>query len=199
MNQERIGTTAREQLKWALRITYRTEPLSEGDKLNLVSELALFAGMDPHAASIRSDRDIAMILTEFRRIFERAVAHQDIDALKRPQAAVSRWDKDTKRYKQYISDSEIFETRAIDRLGGLILRFGHLLKACEAPEKMKPGRKAKSETPRPRGKCGNRFLAVKETQLYCSPACLDRALAARAQKELGKPRKKTRRRFSARG
>jgi len=194
MKAERIGTTPREQLKWAIAETYRTTPRTEGDLWNLIREAELFAGGNPSSAAyIESDRYIETMLDAFRSLIESAVHGRELVG-RQPRAPRYIRDAATGLYK--VDDQkhlDVFETRVINRLTELLFRYGHLIKICQAPEKIKPGRKAKNAEEKPRGICENRFLAIKKTQLYCSPACLDRALKNKPEKKQPKVKKKKKR------
>lgn len=189
MKAERIGMTPKDELKWVLRAVYPTTPLTEGDKLNLLKhDLMLFAmGVDA-PVPVQSDRYLNDTLTLLGTMIEQAIAHKRITEIPRPYPPELSWNPETRRYKEdERKESEFFETRVAGRLADLIVSHGHLLKKCDAPEKMKRGRKPKNASEqKPRGKCGKRFVAVKETQLYCSSQCLDRAVAHR---KLTKPQK----------
>jgi hypothetical protein len=175
-----------------LRLAYPTTPLTEGDKLNLLGhDLMLFAMDAAVSVPVQSDQYLNDTLDLLKRMIEKAVAREQITEIPRPYSPVLSWNQQTGRYRlDERKESEFFETRVAGRLGELILSHGHLLKICKAPAKMKPGRKAKDAEEKPRGECGNRFLAIKETQLYCSPACLDRALKSRKPLETAKPKMK---------
>ena len=130
------------------------------------------------------------MIDAFKTIVDNTLTRsQRIGALRRPKAPTIGWNESKRRFERRPDESEFFETTVINRLGELILGYGHLLKECAAPAKMKPGRKSKNGAEEaPRGKCGKKFIATKDTQLYYSPACLDRALSHRADE---KPRKRT--------
>lgn len=179
MKSDRIGATPKDELKWVLRVVYATIPRTKGDKLNLLkNDLMLFAMGMIGPVPIQSDRYLDNTLTLLHTMIEKAIALQPITETPRPYSPRLVWDPQTRRYKKdEQKQSEYFETRAAGRLGELILSHGHLLKICKAPEKMKAGRKPKNTVKeKPRGICGKRFLATRETQLYCSSPCLDRAL-----------------------
>jgi hypothetical protein len=193
--ETRIAQTPRDQLKWALAMAYRDQPLTENDRLKLQSEAALFAGFETYEFPAESDNYFQTMAADFRRTIESAIQHKEIVGIPRPRESTLVWDHRTRRYKKIENKADdTFETCAFRRLGELILTHGHLVKRCDAPAKMKPGRKPKNgRNEAARGKCDTPFVAIKETQLYCSPACLDRALTHRNPPKKNKPKKKPKR------
>ena len=125
------------------------------------------------------------IIDGFRGTIERTLDHSKTITELVPLRVIIGWDERKGRVDKCPAPDQLFETVIFNRLGELILDYGHLLKRCEAPAKMKPGRKPKdgaSAEEAPSGPCGKKFVAIKETQLYCTSACLDRALTRRAEK-----------------
>src|SRR5262249_31501336 len=181
MEPERIGGTPRERLKWVLDMVERTLPRSEGDWLNLREEIRMFVGtsaihvIDP--ATLTDPKRFHSFFTElldnYREMIDRAVGRDrglTLSTQRMQETLV--WDSPAGRFrKESIRHSETFATLALRPLNDLLLTHGHLLKRCEAPAKMRAGRKPRKQTKEePGGICGNLFVAVKETQLYCSSA-----------------------------
>src|SRR5437870_4679675 len=122
MKAERIGATAKDELKWALRIVYPSMPLTEGDKLNLLGhDLMLFAVGADVPVPVQSDDYLNDTLRSMKDMIESAIAHQRITQIPRPYSPELVWDADSKRYKMdERKESEFFETRVAGRLGELI-------------------------------------------------------------------------------
>jgi hypothetical protein len=198
MKQERIGITPQDQLRWVIGIVDRRLPRTEADWTNLLHEIQLFVNFAFPAPwgtpFTRLERNLKDIVEWFRSTIDAAVERREINTLPRPEAPVLKWDKTTERYREVENvNNENFVYRIQERLGNLIKTHGHLLKRCEAHAKMRPGRKPRhnieNETV---GVCGNLFVAKKITQLYCSSACLNRAITRKKRQGTshGKKRKR---------
>ena len=199
MKPQRIGTTARDQLKWVLRVVERRLPRSEGDEgdwINLEREIQEFAGFafpgDWGAPFTRLEKNLTDIVQWLHRAVMLAVKRQEIDVLPRPEARRLVWNKLLRRYEQdesRLDDNFVF--RIENKLGRLIESHGHLIKQCTAPAKMRPGRRPRNgPITEPVGQCGNLFLASRETEIYCSPACRSRVVS---RKKRAKPKGKKKR------
>jgi len=172
-----------------------TPSQQQGDKLNLLQhDLMLFALGAAAPVPVQSDTYLNDALNLLRTMIEKAIHRDCLTEIPRPYAPQLSWNNQNRRYQlDERKESEFFETRVAQRLGELIVSHGHLLKQCPAPEKMKRGRKPKNAgEQKPRGVCGKHFVAVKETQLYCSSQCLDRAVAQRKFTKTQKRRVKKR-------
>jgi hypothetical protein len=193
MKAERIGTTPSDQLKWIIGLVDRRLPRSEGDWLNLRDEICLLVGIGlpipPGAPYKKLEQFLTDLIEAYRSIIDRAVAHEQIGGLPRP-SPVLVWDGE--RYRKQPSFHDVtFLNLAIGHLAQLVETHGHLLKRCEAPAKMRPGRKPKDKSKDEAvGFCGNLFVARKKTQLYCSSACLNRVLTRKKRAKLGKKKRK---------
>jgi hypothetical protein len=186
MKQEIIGRTPKEQLWWVVNVIERTLPRSEEGWLNLKDEIRLFVGsptvrvIDPATLTDhkRFQQFFKDLLTAYNDMIDRAVERDRGATLTTPRTQETLvWDESIGRFrKESIRQREMFVTLAIRRLNDLLLAHGHLLKRCEAPARMRPGRKPdnapKSENG---GVCGNLFVAERQTQVYCSIRCSNRA------------------------
>jgi len=196
----RIGNTLWEQLKWVLDNVDRELPRSDPDWLNLWFEAHEFAGPadtpDGRAEEVQLyiQHNLADMLETFRHMIDFATWRHRITGLPRPPAPELAWDAAAQRYRKEFRDrSESFGTRALGELGELLEAYGHLVKRCQAPARLKPGRKKKGAAAEA-GLCNKRFLATRETQIYCSSACLARTVerkkAARSKAPARPARKK---------
>ena len=68
---------------------------------------------------------------------------------------------------------------AVTTLKKLILEYGHLLKACDAPK------------PRSKEKCGQWFLASRVSQLYHSATCASRVSTQESIQKVKRKKKKS--------
>ena len=188
MKPERIGASPRDQLRWVLRVVERRLPRSEaneGDWLNLEREIQEFAGFpfpgDWGAPLTRLEENLTDIVKWLHSTVMLAVDRREINVLPRPDARRLIWNKSAQRYEQCesrLDDNFVF--RIHDKLGRLIESHGHLLKQCTSPAKMRPGRRPKDgPANEPAGECGNLFLASRDTEIYCSPACRSRVVSRR--------------------
>jgi hypothetical protein len=186
---QRIGSTPRDQLSWLVGLVQYRAPQTAEDWGNLRRELAVFAMHAAGAASLlnATDKDPPKLRDAFADILRRAARRQTIPFLSRPRAL--GWDASKGRYVETVNPEQDNLRNAVLRgLARRLLECGHLLKECQAPARLRPGRKRKGEpTPEP-GVCGRLFVARKRTQLYCSGACLSRTVTRK--KRAGKTTKK---------
>ena len=175
---ERIGSTPGGQLSWLVGLVEGRAPQTPEDWGNLRRELHVFAMHAAGAASLlpASDKDLARLLEAFDGVFRRAARRQAIGFPS--QARALGWDASKGRYVDTVDPGQDnFRNAALRGLATRLRECGHLLKKCQAPAKLRPGRKPKGN-PRPDpGACGKLFVASKQTQLYCpGGACLSRTL-----------------------
>ena len=201
INVERIGRRPREQLSWLVGLVEGRAPQTPEDWGNLRRELHLFAMDAGEARSVvpsfglaTQDSDAKRLLSALRRIMGKIRRRE---ALEFP-AHVLSWNASKGGYDDTVDSAQDNFARAVLRgVRRRIRECSHLLKVCQAPAKLRPGRKRKGE-PKPEwGVCGRLFVARKRTQLYCSGACLSRTQTRkkRAGKKARKPgRKPVRRR-----
>ena len=132
------------------------------------------------------------------QVLER-VARRDIFHLLQ-QPAAAQWDAAKQRYVPIIDpDRDTFSLATLRGLHQCVFEHGRLLKECQAAAKVKPGRKRKDEpTPTPTI-CGKLFVAKKQTQLYCSGACLNRTLMRKKRAGKGVAKAHARRKRMRRG
>lgn len=213
INVERIGNSPRKQLSWLAELVEGRPPQTPEDWGNLHRELVMFAmdaaGMGSFGASVR-DIDLPKLSPEIvassknlrealkkapwgilyavLEILERAAARQQVSLPPQPQ--VADWNPKKQRYvPRFDSTNPRLRDAVLCGVGTRIFECGHLLKMCQAPAKLRTGRKRMGVSKPEQGECGKLFVARKRNQLYCSGTCLSRTLTRkkRAGKEARKP------------
>lgn len=191
---ERIGSTPRGQLSWLVRLVEGRAPQTPEDWGNLRRELAVFAmhtAGTPSFGLRASDKDPQRLLNDLPDILKKAARRQTIGFPLKPTAL--GWNANKGRYVETVDPEQDNFRNAVLRGVKLRLReYGHVLKECQAPAKLRPGRKPKGKPKPEPGVCGRLFVASKQTQLYCpGGACLSRSLTRkkRAAKKANKMRK----------
>lgn len=103
------------------------------------------------------------------------------------------WDTKRERFCEGISRGrDNIESATLRCFANLLLRYGHWITTCKAPEPHKRGRKVKGAKPQRLAYCDAIFLAQRNTGAYCSAKCRNRVLI-RSRREKAK-RKKSRKR-----
>src|SRR5438309_3485316 len=151
-HNDRIGSTDKEQLRWVLSVLAKPRPLSEGDRLNLRSELQLFsrtATPASHEPDVPFGAWEDFVLEVFRKAIDATVRHVRFTGWPPPPSPTATvWNQQTHRVVEETDDHKSgIATNARRRLKALLLSHGHLLKLCQAPAKMRAGRKAKDAAP----------------------------------------------------
>jgi len=203
LSADRIGRTGKEQLRWVLRVIETPWlDLTDGDRLNVRSELLLFS-RTATPAPVRALHGPweAYVLEVFRQAVDATVRHVPYEGWPRPHAretVATVWNEATRRIVKQTNHPSEIDTNAIWHLQELITSHGHLLKACQAPSKKRAGRKAKDAVQVvDGGLCGKWFVADKESGLYCSSACASRTLTRKKRKNRAEKAAKIRRRGAA--
>jgi hypothetical protein len=195
---KRIGSSPREQLSWLVSLIESRAPQTPEDWGNLRRELLVFA---MHAAGAPSyglacrDKDEEKLLEAIAEVLELALRRKESALPMQPRKL--RWDSSTGRFYEAVDlEQDTFRNAVLRGLSRRLMECGHLLKECQAPAKVKPGRKRKGEPKPEEAVCGKLFVARKQTQLYCSGACLSRTLTRkkRAEKKVRTLRGKRRKR-----
>jgi len=209
---KRIGSTCREQLAW---LVGRIEgpALGTDEWRHLLNELRIFAMSSAGAPSSGLEvwpidlkelpREIVVSSKTLRAALQKAqygILYAVLDVLERVarrqrvmlrQHWVAGWDQKRKRYLLGVApEKDTFRDAVLRGVTRCVLEHGHLLKECQASAKLKPGRKRKDEPKPMQAVCGKLFVARKQTQLYCSGACLSRTLTRKKRaRKIGRTRR----------
>jgi len=182
--------TDRESLKWVIEVARPDKlPQNKTEWKFLCYRIFQFARIAWPAppgipTGVKYGRVEKYVLDLFHDTTEQATKRMPIDLphLGKLTPGLLVWDKKKNNYQEIEDPQQHTVTRRVaTRLRFLIKNYGRLIKICKAPAKRPPGRKPK----RPRAKaksvgiCSRRFLARKETQLYCSPTCANRVITRR--------------------
>lgn len=197
---KRIGSTSRDQLAWLIGVLEGPVLQTPEDWVSLRRGLLVFAMHAAGAPSYgltASDIDfkpltipIVTSSKTMREALKKAqwgVMWAVLDMLERvasrqtfvsPQQETRvQWSEGKRRYVSVIDPARDSFRKAIIRgLTKCVFDNGRLVKECQAPGKVKTGRKRKGESEPMPSVCGKLFVGRKENQLYCSGACLSRTL-----------------------
>ncbi len=115
------------------------------------------------------------ILHAVLEVFEHVAKGEQFSVPQQPQ--VGMLDSKKNRYVPVVDPGkDSFRNAVLRGVARCMFEAGHLVKECQAPAKMKPGRKGKGERKSEGTLCGKLFVARKQTQLYCSGTCMSRTL-----------------------
>jgi hypothetical protein len=215
---KRMGTGSRDLLSW-LVAQFEGPPLEEDEWRKLYSNLSTFTMLTagtPLSGLAAREIDMESLSREAidKSLTLRAALHKNpwgilyaaLDMLEKAanrevfqlanQSEVGRWDSAKHRYVRTVDplhdNARAATLRGVARC---LFEHGHLLMACQAPAKMKPGRKAAGRAEELDATCGRLFVARKQTQRYCSGACLSRIMTrkkrAKAQERSPRRHKRT--------
>jgi len=177
----RVGTTSKARLEWVLRLTERPlEKMLPGDVENLQFELKLFVSISERGAGLLdfpppTREELPKILAGMQTLVEavarrpekgenRFLAQYEIGSSS--QQVFLAWSPSAQRFTEELKvEQASWEDLVMQRVIGLILEHGHLVRECPAP------RKGKGQAT----VCGKRFVANRPRQEYCSSTCRSRA------------------------
>lgn len=167
-------------LKWILAIV-QTPPSAMPkedwllEALGVAARYSRQAGVDLERGKIppATKDDASRIINRWTEMLRDAISHKLVSVGPLQSEPILTWSDD-RGYREWEATDDFLSLTATT-LKCLILDYGQLLKACDAPK------------PRSKEKCGKWFLASRTSQLYHSPGC-----ASRVSTRLGRKERKNR-------